>query len=337
MVNIALNGFGRIGRNILRAAYEKGVMDSFEIVVINDLTDANTLAHLLKHDSVHGRFEAEVEADEHTIIIDGHEIKVLSEREPANLPWGELGVEIVLECTGFFRDRDKAQKHITAGAGKVIISAPANEPDITIVMGVNHKKYDREKHNIISNASCTTNSLAPVAKVLHENFGIKKGLMTTCHAYTATQRLLDVQSTDLRRARAAALNIIPSTTGAARATGLVLPELKGKLDGTSLRVPVADGSITDFTFELESEVSRDDINSALKKASMGELKGILEYLEEPLVSTDIIGNPNSSIVDGLLTNVIGETGNFGKVFAWYDNEWGFSNRMVDLSLYINSE
>ncbi len=336
MVKVALNGFGRIGRNILRAAYEQGVMDKFEVVAINDLTDARTLAHLLKHDSVHGNFKGEVEAKDSAIVVDGQEIKVLSERDPENLPWKDLGVEIALECTGLFREREKAQKHLKAGARKVIISAPAKEPDITIVMGVNHKEYEPEKHNIISNASCTTNSLAPVAKVLHEKFGIKRGLMTTCHAYTATQRLLDSQAKDLRRARAAALNIIPSTTGAAKAIGLVLPELHGKLDGSSLRVPVADGSITDFTFELETEVTRDDINSALKEASQGELKGILQYSEEPLVSSDIIGNPHSSIVDGLLTNIIGGTGNFGKVFAWYDNEWGFSNRMVDLSLYISS-
>jgi glyceraldehyde 3-phosphate dehydrogenase len=335
MVRVGINGFGRIGRCIFRAAFRNGgFRDDVEIVAVNDLTDAPTLAHLLKYDSVHGVFDAEVSAEEGVINVDGKEVRVLSERDPANLPWEELGVDIVLECTGFFRDRDGASKHLEAGAKKVIISAPAKEPDITIVMGVNHKSYDAEKHNIISNASCTTNSLAPVVKVLHESFGVKRGLMTTCHAYTASQRLLDAQSKDLRRARAAAINIVPSTTGAAKAIGLVLPELAGKLDGMSLRVPVADGSITDLTVELEQEVTREDINSALKSAADGELRGILQYSELPLVSSDIIGNPHSSIVDGLLTKVIGGKGNFAKVLAWYDNEWGFSNRMVDLTSYI---
>ncbi|WP_456474480.1 type I glyceraldehyde-3-phosphate dehydrogenase [Candidatus Pyrohabitans sp.] len=333
MVRVGINGFGRIGRCIFRAAFRNGgFRDDVEIVAVNDLTDSATLAHLLKYDSVHGIFEASVDAGENSIIVDGREIRVLSERDPANLPWGELGVEIVLECTGFFRDRDGASKHLSAGAKKVIISAPAKDPDITIVMGANHKSYDSSKHNIISNASCTTNSLAPVVKVLHDSFGVRRGLMTTCHAYTASQRLLDAQSRDLRRARAAAINIVPSTTGAAKAIGLVLPELAGRLDGMSLRVPVADGSITDLTVELEGEVTREDINSALKSAAEGELRGILQYSELPLVSSDIIGNPHSSIVDGLLTKVI--EGNFAKVLTWYDNEWGFSNRMVDLASYI---
>ena len=335
MVRVGINGFGRIGRCIFRAAFQNGgFRDEVEIVAVNDLTDAPTLAHLLKYDSVHGVFDAEVSAEEGLITVDGREIRVFAERDPANLPWKELDVDIVLECTGFFRDREGASKHLEAGAKKVIISAPAKEPDITIVMGVNHKSYDADKHHIISNASCTTNSLAPVVKVLHESFGVKRGLMTTCHAYTASQRLLDAQSRDLRRARAAAINIVPSTTGAAKAIGLVLPELAGKLDGMSLRVPVADGSITDLTVELEQEVTREDINSALKSAAEGELRGILQYSELPLVSSDIIGNPHSSIVDGLLTKVIGGKGNFAKVLAWYDNEWGFSNRMVDLASYI---
>jgi len=332
MVRVALNGFGRIGRSVLRAAYTRGLMDDFQVMAINDLTDARTLAHLLKYDSVHGTLDAEVSASEGAIYIGDEEIKILSQKDPGELPWEELGVDIVLECTGLFRERDKARKHLDAGAEKVIISAPAKEPDLTVVMGVNNQDYRPEKHHIVSNASCTTNSLAPVAKVLHESFGIAHGLMTTAHAYTSTQRILDVQAKDLRRARAAAVNIIPSTTGAAKAIGLVLPQLQGRLDGMALRVPVPDGSITDFTFQLEREASGKEINAALKDASQGEMRGIIQYSEEPLVSSDIIGNPHSCIVDGALTNVVG--GKLGKVLAWYDNEWGFSNRMVDLSLYM---
>ncbi len=332
MVRVAINGFGRIGRNVLKAAVERG-LDEFEVVAVNDLAPAEMLAHLFKYDSVHGVFKGEVSTGDGYIKIDGREIKVLSERDPENLPWKELEVEIVLECTGLFRDREGASKHLKAGAERVIISAPAKEPDITVVMGVNHEQIDRDKHRIISNASCTTNSLAPVAKVLHENFGIKRGLMTTCHAYTASQRLLDAPHKDMRRARAAAVNIVPSTTGAAKAIGLVLPELAGKLDGMALRVPVANGSITDFTVELEKDVTREEINSVLREAAENELKGIMQYVEEPLVSSDIIHNPHSSIVDGLLTKVLDK--NLAKVFAWYDNEWGFSNRMVDLALYLS--
>jgi len=332
---VAINGFGRIGRNILRAAFsDREFMDKFEITAVNDLADAKTLAHLLKYDSVHGIFGADVSSTDSTITVNGKEIKVLSEKDPENLPWGDMGIDVVVESTGFFTSREGASKHLSAGARKVIISAPAKEPDITVVMGVNSDKYEPESHNIISNASCTTNSLAPVAKVLNEKFGIEKGIMTTCHAYTSTQRILDVQSKDLRRARAAAVNIIPSTTGAAKAIGIVIPELKGKLDGMSLRVPIPNGSITDLVVVLKTDVTRDDINAALKSAAENELKGILQYTEEPIVSSDIIGNPHSSIVDGLLTNVVGGKGNLAKVLAWYDNEWGFSCRMVDLMKYI---
>lgn len=335
MPKVAINGFGRIGRNILRAAFkDREFTDKFELVAINDLTDAKTLAHMLKYDSVHGVLERDVSSTENTIAVDGKEIKVLSERDPADLPWGDMGIDIVVESTGFFTDREGASKHLSAGAKKVIISAPAKEPDITVVMGVNNDKYEPESHNIISNASCTTNSLAPVAKVLNEKFGIEKGIITTCHAYTSTQRILDVQSKDLRRARAAAINIIPSTTGAARAISLVIPELEGKLDGMALRVPIPNGSITDFTVKLDTDVTKEDINAAMKHAAENELKGILQYTEEPIVSSDIIGNPHSSILDGPLTNVVGGKGNFAKVLAWYDNEWGFSCRMVDLMKYI---
>ncbi len=330
MVRVGINGFGRIGRCILRAAFMKDA--DIDIVAVNDLSDAPTLAHLLKYDSVHRRFEAEVRAEGSDILVDGRRIRVLAERDPENLPWEELGVDVVLECTGLFRDREGAGKHLKAGAKKVIISAPAKEPDITVVMGVNHESYDPEKHSIISNASCTTNSLAPVVKVLHESFGVRRGLMTTCHAYTASQRLLDAQSRDLRRARAAAINIVPSTTGAAKAIGLVLPELAGRLDGMSLRVPVANGSITDLTAEVERATTAEEVNEALRQASEGALRGILEYSEEPLVSSDILGNPHSAIVDSLLTRVMDST--MVKVLVWYDNEWGFSNRMVELAEYV---
>jgi len=330
LVRVGINGFGRIGRCILRAAFMKDA--DIDIVAVNDLSDAPTLAHLLKYDSVHRRFEAEVRAEGSDILVDGRRIRVLAERDPENLPWEELGVDVVLECTGLFRDREGAGKHLKAGAKKVIISAPAKEPDITVVMGVNHESYDPEKHSIISNASCTTNSLAPVVKVLHESFGVRRGLMTTCHAYTASQRLLDAQSRDLRRARAAAINIVPSTTGAAKAIGLVLPELAGRLDGMSLRVPVANGSITDLTAEVERATTAEEVNEALRQASEGALRGILEYSEEPLVSSDILGNPHSAIVDSLLTRVMDST--MVKVLVWYDNEWGFSNRMVELAEYV---
>lgn len=335
-MKVAINGFGRIGRNIFRAAMDdREFRKKFEIVAVNDLTDAKTLAHLLKYDSVHGIYGAEVRAKDGAIIVDGSEVKVLAEKDPANLPWKTLGVDIAVESTGFFTDRDGAAKHIAAGAKKVIISAPAKNPDITIVMGVNHESYDAVRHNIISNASCTTNCLAPVVKVLNDNFTVKRGFMTTCHSYTNDQRILDLPHKDLRRARAAALSIIPTTTGAARAIGLVLPELQGKLDGLSLRVPTPNGSINDLVAELGKEVTQEEVNASLKRASEKELKGILEYTEVPLVSVDIIGNPHSAIVDGLSTSVIG--GNFVKVLAWYDNEWGFSCRMVDLMKYVRAK
>lgn len=304
---------------------------------MNDLTDPRTLGHLLKYDSVFGRFECEVSSGKDSLSVDGKEIKVLSERDPANLPWKDLGVEIVVESTGFFTSKEGASKHLDAGANKVIISAPATDPDVTIVMGVNHTDYDSSNHNIISNASCTTNCLAPVAKVLNDNFGIEKGFMTTIHSYTGDQRILDFPHKDLRRARAAAINIIPTTTGAARAIALVIPELKGKLDGMSLRVPTPNGSINDLVVKLEKEATREDINSAFESAANGSLKGILQYTEEPLVLTDIVGNPHSSIVDGLCTTVIGGKGNLAKILSWYDNEWGFSNRMVDLMKYIGKK
>lgn len=333
MVNVGINGFGRIGRNFLRASVGKeGYGEDFEIVGINDLTDAKTLAHLLKYDSVHGRFDGEVKAGKNFISINGKKISVLSERDPVDLPWAKMGVDAVVESTGFFRDRDGAGKHLEAGAKKVFISAPGIDPDMTVVMGVNHKEL-RKKHKIISNASCTTNSIAPPISVLNDTFGVKRGLLTTTHAYTSTQKILDLQAGDLRKSRASAVNIIPSSTGAAKAIGLVIPELQGKFDGMSLRVPIPDGSISDLTMEFKTKVTKEDINGALKKAASRKLKGIMEYSEEPLVSSDIIGNPHSSIVDSQLTNVIGGKSNFVKVLAWYDNEWGFSNRLGDLIKY----
>ncbi|MDA0999659.1 MAG: type I glyceraldehyde-3-phosphate dehydrogenase [bacterium] len=324
-IKVGINGFGRIGRNLLRA----GIDDpAIEFVAVNDITDPNTLAHLLKYDSVHGRFDGEVKVGEGEIIVNGKSIKVLSERDPAKLPWGALGVQIAVESTGLFTKRADAEKHLTAGAKKVIISAPATDEDITMVLGVNDDKYDPIRHNIISNASCTTNCLAPVAKVLHEKFGIKSGLMTTTHAYTNDQKILDLPHKDLRRARAAAINMIPTTTGAAKAVGLVLPELKGKLDGMAIRVPTQDVSVVDLVADLEKDATAEDVNAALKAAAEGPLKGILAYTDEPLVSTDFLGDPSSSIVDGLSTKVLGKR--MVKVLAWYDNEWGFSCRMVDL-------
>lgn len=326
---VGINGFGRIGRNVFRAALGN---PDVEIVAVNDLTDAKTLAHLLKYDSIHGTLNAEVKAEGGNIVVNGKTIKVLAEREPANLPWGALGVEVVVESTGRFTDGDKAAAHLKAGAKKVIISAPAKGEDITIVMGVNHDKYDAAKHNVISNASCTTNCLAPFAKVLHENFGIKRGLMTTVHSYTNDQQILDLPHSDLRRARAAAMSIIPTTTGAAKAVSLVLPELKGKLNGFAMRVPTPNVSITDLVVELDKAATAEEINAALKKAAEGELKGIMAYSDEPLVSRDYNGNPHSSIVDGLSTMVV--EGSMAKVVSWYDNEWGYSNRVVDLIRFI---
>jgi len=331
-VKIGINGFGRIGRVIVRAAQRIGA--DMDFVAVNDLTDAQTLAHLLKYDSVHGIFPGEVQAKGDSLLVNGKGIKVTAIKDPAQLPWKALGVDVVMECTGLFREKDKAAKHLEAGARKVIISAPAKGPDITIVMGVNHKAYDPKKHHIISNASCTTNCLAPVAKVLLDSFGIKRGLMTTIHAYTNDQSLLDFPHKDLRRARAAALSMIPTTTGAAAAVALVLPQLKGKLDGLAIRVPTPNVSIVDLVVEVEKETGVDSVNAALKKASQGELKGILGYTEEPLVSIDFNGNTLSSIVDASTTAVI--EGRMVKVLAWYDNEMGYSARMVDLAKFISA-
>ncbi|HEY8638788.1 MAG TPA: type I glyceraldehyde-3-phosphate dehydrogenase [Solirubrobacteraceae bacterium] len=326
-VRVGINGFGRIGRNVFRAAHAQGA--DVEWVAVNDLTDARTLAHLLKYDSNYGPFPGSVEHDADSIVVDGKPLKVLAERDPAQLGWGELGVDVVVESTGFFTERDAAAKHLEAGAKKVIISAPAKGEDITVCLGVNFDRYDAERHHVISNASCTTNCLAPLAKVVHEAVGIKHGLMTTIHAYTADQRLQDAPHSDLRRARAAAINLVPTSTGAAKAVGLVLPELNGKLHGFAIRAPVPTGSIVDLTFEAERETSVDEINQALEAAAGGRLKGILRYSDEPLVSTDIIGDSHSSIFDSGLTSVIDST--LVKVVSWYDNEWGYSNRVVDVA------
>nr|WP_218857343.1 type I glyceraldehyde-3-phosphate dehydrogenase [Leifsonia soli] len=328
-VKIGINGFGRIGRNYLRAALAKG--SDLEIVAVNDLTDNKTLAHLLKYDSITGRLDATVELDGDNIVVNGKPIKVLAERDPANLGWGDLGVDIVIESTGRFTKADDARKHIEAGAKKVIISAPATGEDATFVMGVNEHLYDPASHNIISNASCTTNCLAPLAKVFNDEFGIERGLMTTVHAYTADQNLQDGPHSDLRRARAAAINIVPTSTGAAKAIGLVLPELKGKLDGFALRVPVPTGSITDLTVTASRPVTVDEVKAAYKKAAEGPLKGILKYTEDEIVSTDIVSDPHSSIFDSGLLRVIGDQ---VKLSSWYDNEWGYSNRLVDLTEYV---
>jgi len=329
-VKIGINGFGRIGRNFLRAALAKG--SELEVVAVNDLSDPASLAHLLKYDSVNGRLKETVEVDGDTIIVDGHRIKVLAERDPKLLPWGELGVEIVIESTGRFTKSSDAHAHVEAGAKKVIISAPATGDDVaTLVLGVNEGTYDPAVHTIISNASCTTNCLAPLAKVFMDNFGIERGLMTTIHAYTADQNLQDGPHSDLRRARAAAANIIPTSTGAAKALGLVIPELVGKLDGYALRVPVITGSITDLTLEATKPVTVAEINAAYKAAAEGPLKGILYYTEDEIVSSDIQGDPHSSIFDAKLTKVIG---NQVKVASWYDNEWGYSNRLVDITEYV---
>ncbi len=328
-VKIGINGFGRIGRSFLRIVASR---KDFEIVAINDLTDAKTLAHLLKYDSTHGVFDAEVKAKDDAILVNGREIKILSVKDPAALPWGDLGVRTVVEGTGLFRDKESASKHLQAGAKKVIITAPAKNPDITIVMGVNEGDYDPQKHNIISNASCTTNCLAPVAKVLMEQFGIKKGLMTTIHSYTNDQRLLDLPHKDLRRARAAAMSMIPTTTGAAAAVSLVLPALKGKLDGMAIRVSTPNVSVVDLVVDLEKSVTVDEVNGALKKGAQGPLKGIMDFCEEPLVSIDFNNSHFSSIVDGPTTSVI--DGTMVKVLSWYDNETGYSARIADLIAYI---
>ncbi|MGH2986010.1 MAG: type I glyceraldehyde-3-phosphate dehydrogenase [Solirubrobacterales bacterium] len=330
-VKVAINGFGRIGRNLYRAAYEAG--SELEFVAVNDITDPGTLAHLLRYDSILGRFPGAVEAGEHSISVDGTEIRVLAERDPADLPWRELGVEVVIESTGLFTKRPDAAKHLEAGAKKVIITAPATDPDVTVALGVNFDSdYDPEAHNIVSNASCTTNCLAPIAKVIHEAVGIERGLMTTIHAYTADQRLQDMPHKDLRRARAAAINLIPTSTGAAKAVGLVLPELNGKLNGIAVRAPVATGSVVDLTCEVGSETSVEQINAAMREAATGPLAGILAYTEDPIVSTDIVKDPHSSIFDAEQTMVL--EGNFVKVVSWYDNEWGYSNRCVELAAKV---
>jgi glyceraldehyde 3-phosphate dehydrogenase len=330
-VRVGINGFGRIGRNLYRAAYEAG--SDLEFVAVNDITDERTLAYLLKYDSILGRFPGDIEEREGAIAVDGTEIKILAERDPANLPWADLGVDVVIESTGLFTKRDDAAKHLAAGAKKVIISAPATDPDVTVALGVNFDEaYDPERDNIISNASCTTNCLAPVAKVLNDAVGIERGLMTTIHAYTADQRLQDMPHKDLRRARAAAINLIPTTTGAAKAVGLVLPELAGKLNGIAIRAPVATGSVVDLTFEASGETSPEQLNAAVKEAAEGPLAGILSYTEDPIVSTDIVKDPHSSIFDSEQTMVT--DGRLAKVIAWYDNEWGYSNRCVELAAKV---
>jgi glyceraldehyde 3-phosphate dehydrogenase len=327
-VRVGINGFGRIGRNLFRAA--KAANADIDFVAVNDLTDNKTLGHLLKYDSVLGRYPGTVEETAEGLRVDGDDLRVLAERDPANLPWGELGVDVVIESTGLFTDRENASKHLDGGAKKVIISAPAKGEDITVCLGVNFDKYDPEQHDVISNASCTTNCLAPFAKVLNDTIGIKHGLMTTIHAYTADQRLQDMPHKDLRRARAAALNLIPASTGAAKAVGLVLPELQGKLSGFAVRAPVPTGSVVDLTIEAERETSVEEVNEAMRAAAESDaLRGILEYTEDPIVSTDIITNPHSSVFDSLLTSVI--DGTMVKAVSWYDNEWGYSNRCVELA------
>lgn len=331
-VKVGINGFGRIGRNVFRQALKNSEV---EVVAVNDLTDANMLAHLLKYDSVHGKLEEEVTVNGSNLVVAGKEIKVLSERDPANLGWGDLGVEVVIESTGRFTKREDASKHLDAGAKKVVISAPANDEDITIVMGVNEDKYDAASHHVISNASCTTNCLAPFAKILNDKFGLKRGMMTTVHSYTNDQQILDLPHKDYRRARAAAENIIPTSTGAAKAVSLVLPELKGKLNGMAMRVPTPDGSLVDLVAELDKDVTAEEVNAAFKEAAEGPLKGILGYSEEPLVSADYVGDPHSSTIDALSTMVM--EGNMVKVVSWYDNEMGYSSRCVDLAVFLKEQ
>jgi glyceraldehyde 3-phosphate dehydrogenase len=327
-LKVAVNGFGRIGRMVFRAGFNN---DDIEFAAVNDLTDPQTLAHLVKYDSVHGVLDADVSSTDHSLIVNGKEIEIFKEREPSRLPWQDIGVETVFECTGLFRDRDKASGHLEAGAKKVIISAPAQGPDITVVMGVNHHEYDPQKHHIVSNASCTTNCLAPPCKVLLDRFGIEKGLMTTTHSYTGDQRLLDFPHKDLRRARSAAVSMIPTTTGAAKAVSLVLPQLEGKLNGMSIRVPTPNVSVVDLVAQLSKPATAEEVNMAMKEAAETDLKGILIYCDEPLVSVDFNGSTASSIIDALSTMAIGD---MVKVLAWYDNEFGYSNRMVDLAVYM---
>jgi len=334
-IKIGINGFGRIGRNVFRAILQNpDKYGDIEVVCVNDLTDAGTLAHLFKYDSVFGVLNTEVSNTDNSIVVNGKEVKVYSERDPKNIPWGNDGVEVVVESTGLFRDKEKASAHISGGAKKVVISAPAKNEDITIVLGVNHEKYKADEHHIISNASCTTNCLAPVVKVINDTFGIEKGLMTTIHSYTNDQRILDLPHKDLRRARAAGVSMIPTTTGAARAVTLVIPELEGKLDGMSMRVPTPNVSVVDFVGVLKKNVTKEDINSALKDAAKGKLKDILDVCDKPLVSIDYLGSPFSSSVDALSTSVI--DGNLMKIISWYDNEWGYSNRVIDLIKYISA-
>ena len=330
-IRVAINGFGRIGRNVLRSAKQAGGAD-IDFVAVNDLTDAATLAHLLRYDSVHGHYPGTVEVADGSLVVDGDEVTVFSERDPAQLPWADLGIDIVIESTGHFLDRDGAAKHLTAGAKKVIISAPAKNEDVTIVLGVNQDQYDPQAHDVISNASCTTNCLAPVVKVLAESFGFRHGLMTTIHAYTNDQSILDLPHSDLRRARAAGISMIPTTTGAAKATGLVLPAVAGRIDGMALRVPTADVSIVDVVVEVEQDTTAEEVNAAFREAASGALEGILDVSDEPLVSIDYRGNPFSSIIDALSTSVM--AGRMVKVLSWYDNEWGYSNRVVDLVRYV---
>jgi glyceraldehyde 3-phosphate dehydrogenase len=333
MARFAINGFGRIGRCILRAALAR--RETFDVVAINDIDKPSTLAYLLKYDSIHGPLEHEVRATDHSLFVDGKEIEVTALRDPSELPWKAKGVDVALECSGRFTDRDQAEKHLRAGARKVIISAPAKKPDLTVAYGINHTQFDPAKHSILSNASCTTNCLTPVAKVLMDSFGIEKGLMTTVHSYTNDQRILDLPHEDLRRGRAAALSMIPTTTGAARAVAEVIPELKGKLNGLSIRVPTPNVSLVDLTVLLSRDTTVEEVNAAMKRAAEGSLKGVLAYSEEPTVSVDYNGDPHSAIVDALDTQVSG--GNLCKVMAWYDNEWGFSNRMVDVAKYVASK
>jgi glyceraldehyde 3-phosphate dehydrogenase (phosphorylating) len=331
-VKIGINGFGRIGRNFFRAAKKKGA--DLDFLAVNDITDAGTLAHLLKYDSVLGNLDAEIKATEEGISVDGDEFRVIAERDPGALPWKELGVEVVVESTGLFTDRDGAEKHLSAGAQKVIISAPAKGEDVTIVLGVNGEDYDPNTHHLISNASCTTNCVVPMAAVLDEAFGIDRALMTTCHAYTNDQNLLDLPHKDLRRARAAAINIVPASTGAAKATSLAIPKLKGKMDGMAFRVPVPDGSVTDLVCLLDGEPSVEQVNEAFRTAAHGRLEGIVKYTEDPLVSSDVVGDPHSCVFDSLSTMAVG---NLVKVIGWYDNEWGYSNRLVELTEMVGSK
>jgi len=335
MIRVAINGFGRIGRNTLRASYSHSQYGKkFEIVAINDLGNTKTLAHLLKYDSIYGKFNGSIEAKENGMEVNGKWIKFYSQVNPSKLPWKDDDIDVVVESTGIFRTREGASQHLNAGAKKVIISAPAKDPDITVVLGVNEHLYNSDNHHIISNASCTTNSLAPPVKVLNDNFGMEQGFMTTIHSYTGDQRILDFPHKDLRRARAAAVSIIPTTTGAAKAVTLVIPELKGKIDGIAVRVPTPDGSLTDFTCVLKKPVTAEEVNNSFKHAAETNMKGIMEYTEEPIVSTDIVGNPHSAIIDGLSTKINGERGNLLKILSWYDNEWGYSCRLVDLINYI---